>query len=273
MNGETRCGESCSYEIMVNGRYIKLDCIVSSMVPSFGVLLTMYATGQLGGTYIEHQSIFGGMSMAAAVCEETQAGNKDNGQMHGGRADASNLAVGMRLEAKRITVITWTLDFNCLVFSASATQNSSTESSGAWSPGRTWIWLNFETLEDVLTHACAAPSGHCSAASARPSSRSPACPNFQWSSLAVIRTIDRRSPRTTCLTYSTLSSVLLVESLPLLESFSTSLRSSLNLNRHSRHAIATSSHLCTLATAFRVLLLENSPAGPKTSGWFIALCS
>ena len=51
--------------------------------------------------------------------------------------------------------------------------------------------------------------------------------------LAIIRTVNRQSPCTTCFTHSTLTSVLLVEGLPLLESSSTSSHSALNLLCHS----------------------------------------
>ena len=53
-------------------------------------------------------------------------------------------------------------------------------------------------------------------------------------SSAIIWTVNRRSPRTICFTRSALSAVLLVEGLPLLESCSTSLRSSLNHLCHSK---------------------------------------
>ena len=54
------------------------------------------------------------------------------------------------------------------------------------------------------------------------------------SSSAIIQTVNQRSPSTICFTRSTLSTVLLVGGLPLLESSSTSLRSSLNHLCHSK---------------------------------------
>ena len=70
---------------------------------------------------------------------------------------------------------------------------------------------------------------------------------FMPSSLAISRTVSGRSPRTKCLTRSTLASVLVVEGLPLLGLSSTSSRPSLNLLCHSKtreRDIISSSYIC-----------------------------
>ena len=57
---------------------------------------------------------------------------------------------------------------------------------------------------------------------------------FSW--FAIIQTVNRRSPHTTCIIHSMLTSVLLVEGLSRLRSFFASSHASLNLLHHSKTA-------------------------------------
>ena len=107
------------------------------------------------------------------------------------------------------------------------------------------VWLSLEMLENVLTHLHAPlllvivrSFGTIFAQIFRIPKSSMiifhTLSRLISSSSAIIRTVNRRSPRTICFTRSTLSAVLLVEGLPLLESSSTSSRPSLNHLCHSK---------------------------------------
>ena len=45
---EVDCSESCMCEVVVDGRCVMLDCIISNVTPGFGVLLGMDAINRLG---------------------------------------------------------------------------------------------------------------------------------------------------------------------------------------------------------------------------------
>ena len=91
--------------------------------------------------------------------------------------------------------------------------------------------------------------------------------------LVIFRTVNQLSPRTTCLTHLMLTSVLLAEGLPLLESSSTSSHPSLISCATQKHVCATWCYLHALAEVFQVLVMEFSPTAPDISGLFIAWCS
>ena len=90
--------------------------------------------------------------------------------------------------------------------------------------------------------------------------------------LAIFWTVNQQSPRTICLTHLTLTSVLLVEGLPLLESSSTSSHPSLISCATQKHVCATWLYLHAPAEAFQVLVTEFSPTAPVISGLLIAWC-
>ena len=192
----------------------------------------------------------------------------------------------------------WFWNSTVLLSLASATTDTFTEGSGAWSPSHTrrskthhqW-WLSAASLAQFGdARECpdipprAAPSGHRPEASAPSSHRSSAYPKSSViifhtlsrlisSSSSIIWTVNRQLPCTICFTRSTLSIVLLVEGLPLLESSSTSSRPSLNCLCHSKTRERDIVSSRTLSAAFRVHPMEFVPAGPKTSDWYVALLS
>ena len=87
------------------------------------------------------------------------------------------------------------------------------------------------------------------------------------SSLAIIRTVKRRSALTSCFTCSVLSAVLLVEGLPELRSSSTSSRPSLNRLCHSNTRVR---NMALLPYTCCTVILVSCPAEQEISGWFSA---
>ena len=85
MNGEeVNCSESCMCEVVVDGRCVMLDCIVSNVMPGFCVLLGMDAINRLGGVHIKDQGktiVFGNKDAdvisAMAVREKIKIDNTD----------------------------------------------------------------------------------------------------------------------------------------------------------------------------------------------------
>ena len=96
---------------------------------------------------------------------------------------------------------------------------------------------------------------------------------LMFSSNAVIRIVNRRSPLTICLTGSTFASVLLVKGLPLFASSSRSSRSFLNHLHHSKHVIVTLHLFHKFAAAMSERQMGFYPTGPKILDLLVAQCS
>ena len=157
----------------------------------------------------------------------------------------------------------WFWTSTVLLSLASVTMDTSTEGSGTWALGHTWRpkthhqwWLSAASLvqfgdawECPNTPLCAAPSGHCPEALA-PSLHRSSTHCHGWFPAHLL---SFEQPHTICFTHSTLSAVLLIEGLPLLELSSTSSHPSLNHLCHSKtreHDIVSSLYTsCSIPSA------------------------